>query len=497
MKIEKLSKGRSKKIILSLLIITLLIGVIYITTSKAKYQVTQSVQIVNGKVNYSVSDLNIIALSIQDEDDEEVYNSTNKIPEGNYLINTEKSYCTIPGDTTQYKDIPLEYKDSRVYIGINQKGTKCYIYLDKLILASDQIIANSEVKEELPKSFGVTACDLGTNYASNCGNTDKGLYKTLDDDGETYYFRGSVNNNWVKFAGFYWRIIRINGDKTIRLIYAGKEGDETSLTFTNNNRTNPITVTGAGTQINNTGKTVKTYPFNSIYNDNKYVGLMYGGEKNKGSSTSYDNAHTNTNNSEILDTLSDWYTANLKNINIGFKKASDFIDENAGFCGDRTPYNGYGYGTSQTNYGAYHRLVALSETNKKPTFSCKRADGTGKTSLPIDNDLYTINTSNKGNKSLANPVGLISADEMVFAGSSFGISNSGYYLYSGQDYWIMTPYGYSDSKVFFINSNGALTAAVVNSLYGVRPVINLKANTMFKIANNNNKGTFANPYVVQ
>ena len=45
-----------------------------------------------------------------------------------------------------------------------------------------------------------------------------GMYATTDQDGTTYYYRGAVDNNYVDFAGYTWRIVRINGDGTIRLI---------------------------------------------------------------------------------------------------------------------------------------------------------------------------------------------------------------------------------------------------------------------------------------
>lgn len=48
-----------------------------------------------------------------------------------------------------------------------------------------------------------------------------GIYASIDDDGASYYFRGKVENNYFSFAELYWRIVRINGDGSIRLVYAG------------------------------------------------------------------------------------------------------------------------------------------------------------------------------------------------------------------------------------------------------------------------------------
>lgn len=62
-------------------------------------------------------------------------------------------------------------------------------------------------------------------------NSSPGLYKGEDDyttysgntatDNFTYYYRGAVQNNWVSFGGFLWRVVRINGDGSIRMIYSG------------------------------------------------------------------------------------------------------------------------------------------------------------------------------------------------------------------------------------------------------------------------------------
>ena len=50
---------------------------------------------------------------------------------------------------------------------------------------------------------------------------DSGIYSLEDNDGPSYYFRGNVYDNYVSFAGFYWRVVRINGDGSLRLLYDG------------------------------------------------------------------------------------------------------------------------------------------------------------------------------------------------------------------------------------------------------------------------------------
>ena len=68
------------------------------------------------------------------------------------------------------------------------------------------ILNNNELKK--------TTTVVGEEISS----TNEGLIEDKDDDGATYYFRGAVDNNYVSFANLIWRIVRINGDGTVRLV---------------------------------------------------------------------------------------------------------------------------------------------------------------------------------------------------------------------------------------------------------------------------------------
>ena len=281
----------------------------------------------------------------------------------------------------------------------------------------------------------------GTPEFSQTATTDEGMYAAEDDNGTTYYYRGAVNDNWFEFGTnssgqpLYWRIVRINGDGSIRLIYNGTS----------------TATTGNSTMINT------SQAFNTSYNNNAYVGYMYeSGE-----------VHGLVESSDIKKELDEWYLANLTG-----EGEADKIDGNAGFCGDRTsttsssgaPNNTGGTGTTTTYYGARYRLY----TNKTPTFKCGEEDK--------GIDLYTTNGSSKGNGKLTYPIGLITADEVAFAGGVYGTSNSSYYLYNNAAYWTMSPYYYnSNAFVFRVSSDGALYNDFVGTTRGVRPVINLKS----------------------
>ena len=310
--------------------------------------------------------------------------------------------------------------------------------------ACNTILAGKDILTRDDFSTTVTASSTGTIYYAD---TSKG---------RTYYFAGNPTDNWVSFAGFYWRIVRINEDGSIRLIYNG---------------------TGTGTT--GTSTQLQTSVFNYTYGDNTYVGYMMGLENQctsgrcEGSShtSSYSQSVSNRYDSTIKIELDQWYEENLQS-------HADKISTEAGFCGDRTYVYGNGYGTNTTRYGAYNRLI----TNKTPSFECTNTA-----------DLYTVSSANSGNKALDYPIGLITADEVAYAGGVVGQNNNGYYLYTNQYYWTMSPYrfGGSRARVFRVSSDGLLDDGLVYTARGVRPVINLSPNVTIT-----GEGTSSNPYVV-
>ena len=282
--------------------------------------------------------------------------------------------------------------------------------------------------------------------------SDKGLYAMNDADGTSYYYRGSVRNNYVQFAGFYWRIIRINGDGSIRLLYAGTTKD----------------ATGTNAQIG-------TRQFNSQRNLPLYVGYMYGNT----SGTTSDEVNANTNDSTIKSYLDSWYSTNLS------EYASYIAD--SGFCNDRTlstrSNNGNGVQTNVTTYyAAYDRYW----TNYNPTLTC----------LDASNDLFTVSETD-GNQALTYPIGLITIDELMLAGARNGYVNKLYYPFSGYTYWTMSPLiFYSNGTAayeFYLNSDGVASNNWVTNTYGVRPVINLNANVEIS----GGIGTQNEPFVIK
>ena len=394
--------------------------------------------------NKVTSDLTIAGIYIENNG---TYEQSNSIPSEGYTLNTEESTCN------NNASIGWDSEEEEIYVSnLNTTNTECTLYFDEYNpnAAKDYILSHYDtVLTRNDFSVTVTNTTTGTIYYED---TSKG---------RTYYFAGNPTDNWVKFGGFYWRIIRINEDGTLRLIYQGTEAN----------------ITGTNTQIG-------TSQFNAKYTDNTYVGYMYG---TSGSST-YEATHVNMNDSAIKEVLDEWYQNNLI-------RYADKIDGNAGFCGDRSSYyrngvsgsytytSGGGTKTEETYYGAYTKLYTGNEAGINPTFECDN-----------DRDLYTTSESGQGSKALIEPIGLVSANEVAYAGGVWGKENQSYYLYTNNHYWTMSPSYFSSdgsSYVFCVAKSGYLGNWNLTNAFGVRPVINLKADIQLS-----GSGTSTDPYTV-
>ena len=333
------------------------------------------------------------------------------------------------------------------------KRTKCNVYFKKLVTKVPDIIAQLDTSGKCP-----TVNDDGSVSVTGVEATNGYLCKAPDAYGDSYYYRGNVTNNYVLFADKYWRIVRINGDGTVRVIYDGTSAHANGESSSD--------------------RQIGTSAFNSSYGDNAYVGYMYG---QTGAST-YADAHANTNDSTIKAYIDNWYNTNI----VGTAN-EQYLADNV-FCNDRSissnkpdsGYNNLGYGKNVTAYRWYYGPWSSGGYNSNMRLTC-----------PQKNDAFTVSDTTNGNGALTYPVGLLSTDEIVLAGG-WSASNSGYYLYSGQYWWASSP-GYFDgsrSNVRFVYSGGDANGYDrVGSYYGVRPVFNLKAEVLTY-----GDGTMNNPY---
>ncbi len=338
-----------------------------------------------------------------------------------------------------------------------------------------------------------------TDFATATTASDKGMYKAQDDLGTSYYFRGAVDNNWVKYGKYtkdayitvdsndnyslvdscnglnlcvklaskgddmYWRIIRVNGDNSIRMIYTGTSAPDnnTKVVMTESiNSSGYIRATSAGMS-----------KFNQNFDSAEYVGYMYEIGKQHGTSQS----------SDIKTYLEDWY-ANYTDLNASETKITDQI-----FCNDRTsstdssgiPGEISSWASTGTAYyyGSYYRVVEKYST-PMPSLICDNA-----------NDKFTTTTA-KGNGKLSYPIGLITADEVNMAGAS---SNQSYYLYNENSYWGGSPFDFSDDGAYesSVDIDGHLSGGFVSESGGVRGVVSLSSESKLL-----GSGTYNDVYTV-
>ena len=333
-------------------------------------------------------------------------------------------------------------------------------FITKVPTFAETILAKNEVKVPI------------TTPGAAISTADEALLASAEDDyGTSYYFRGAVTNNYVEFANKCWRIVRVGGDGSVKLILHNDNptGAANPCDAANNS--------ASAAFARYSGETYKS-AFNTNYNDNAYVGFKYGTV----GAGDYALTHANTNKSTILTNLEAWYEKNnLKNYE---KVIADTV-----WCNDKTnvtdttfnPYNysnvnGLGYAKNVTYYGATQRLVGTSGS----------AGGTGP-SLKCNGELSKINSK----------VGLITADELAYAGYAYNISNTTTYLQENATdtyWWSLSPNYFYGGNAYVWNvfgSYGIFDSNGVRSAVGVRPSISLKSTT-----NVTGNGTSDSPFII-
>ena len=311
-----------------------------------------------------------------------------------------------------------------------------------------------------------------TTPGAAISTADEALLASAEDDyGTSYYFRGAVKNNYVEFANKCWRIVRVGGDGSVKLIlHNDNTAGAVNPCDAANNSANAAFARYSGTTYKSA--------FNTNYNDNAYVGFKYGTV----GAGDYALTHANTNKSTILTNLEAWYEKNnLKNYE---KVIADTV-----WCNDKTnvtdttynPWNlsnvnGLGYAKNVTYYGATQRLVGTSGS----------AGGTGP-SLKCNGELSKINSK----------VGLITADELALAGYAYAKNNTTTYLQENATdtyWWSLSPNAFVGGRADVwdvCGSDGIFGDYFVNDTYGVRPSISLKSTT-----NVTGEGTSSTPFII-
>ena len=439
--IKKLKRRNSK--LKKIGIIGILIGTIFIISSYALYSYTGSSLAFDSKVSKRIK----TEIEVINGEAEE------KIKEGDYK--EEQTFKIKPTkENYEYEKVTCDNEVTTSYdktsntlkISNQTKDTKCQVKLVevKYIFNQRYVVIEKEPdfsKGEPPKS--------GTN-------TGSGLYKTEDDDGESYYFRGAVENNYVKFGkgktwnnqeehDLMWRIVRINGDGSLRLILNESIGrtlitnDKLKVGFTNNNNFNCI----------------KEKPCEVIYNDGTFSNEKFGGI-----------------NSAIKTFLEKWYSENLKEEDNDISPAM--------FCNDTSIYK-------QDVNNIYHGPAGRYERSIN-----------GGSITPI---LTCPNTTFNYGGIYKTKIGILTADEMILA----GLARNEYhhcYIYQNVTWWSLSPfssklYNDYDARYFFANDGenhdiNSASGSVGHIFAHVFPVINLSSNV--ELTGN---GTEMNPFHIE
>ena len=381
------------------------------------------------------------------------YDSTKTTISGSVESRTLDTNILTPGASKEYSISLWMDKSVTLADDAQNKNFSAKVVIDAVMSTKtiqDMIIAQLDTAGKCP-----TVNDDGTVNVTSAESENSLLCSAPDNYGTSYYYRGNVQNNYVYFANFYWRIVRINGDGSIRMIYDGTSAHEN----------------GEASEDRLTG----TSAFNEKYDDNAYVGYMYGTPN----SSTYEETHANINDSTIKQYIDNWYENNLKDT-----KYNLYLSDNL-FCNDRSlASNNMGTGTA-INITYYHWSSGPWETdspNSSERLTCQQQE-----------NIFTVSNTSNGNGALKYSIGLLSTDEVILSGG--WNNNNKYYLYSGQVYWTISPHIFDNNHAYIrvVDDTGsANNAGYASSNYGVRIIINLKPNSL-----KSGDGTINNPYVVE
>ena len=454
-----------------------------------KYELTDGSNVVSGnlsKLGYNSDGKGYILLA------KNKYLSKSDTTGNTYKLKIWLSY----DKSTNQNDLLNSNITTHIYASGNN-GNTCPGSVDTVIIPTlyEQILAdNSAIK---------TRTDFNTTFTETNTGT---LYKATEQIGtnpvkNVYYFAGDAKNNWVKFGKYqndfsryrgyysttdtsykdystmdectsasiynkncteykyantgddiYWRIIRTNLDGSIKLLYAGTSPDTTSGYI---------------------GKSA----FNTTYNDPMYVGYKYG------TSGSLENNRLNTNDSTIKTYIDNWYKNNLT-------AYTKYLSKDAVYCNDRNLKSGETYSNS-FDYASWERIY----TNKQPTYNCTNMS-----------DAFSVNNTSA---KLDYPVGLMTIDELSYAGGAYKAklttpyawyytNENGKSITGSEDSWSLSPSFWNsassgDWRWGGSSEPGYLSYNSADLAYAVRPAISLKSCTKWASGD----GSSSNPYTIQ
>lgn len=364
-----------------------------------------------------------------------------------YNLNQE---YTIQGNDNLTLSLYIDDTETSTAIGTNAvvsvmvNTTYVNVKKSNLVDTITLTLENKGKYEILEDGYTETGDDV--DY-SNSNASGGGIYSEVgNNDGSVYYYRGIVNNNYFSFAGYTWRILRIDESSNVRLIM------------------NTLLKNSSGTVITEQFKT--TYTASSLSGAKTLVKLIV-------------DPNSTSNNSPIYGSINDTSSTTLRgwynNTIVGTNYEQYMVD--TVFCQDSTGGYAVSSGTeSSVFYFAPYQKVGQDTALYEPTFGCPASE------------------------QIVEKIGLLSVDEYVFAGGAYKKTNTSFFLNDSgisNNWWTLSPAYYDDSQnkvgVFYVASDGSTsdwpnTNTIINS-YGIRPVITVNGN--YEITGD---GTESNPY---
>ena len=411
---------------------------------------------------------------------------------GNFDITSE--YTLEPEDTVTYT--LCMWLDETADNSAQGKEYKSKIVVtsydrEQKSVALQQILEDNELQEETTNMFNYASNGMyisgvgssGPEYSTDENQVTNGLYSMDDEDGISYYYRGNVDNNNVQFGQYdndyyvynynnryfqslascqeynsscsesnkvklanagdkmYWKIVRVNGDGSLRLIYNGTSANPDNSDLANSYLIGQV-------------------PYNLERNDPKYAGYTY----------------DNGTDSFIKKEVDTWYSNTLGNSSYDSKVSSGrFCSDSSGYR-EETMMGGSVFASFDRLGSAFGKIMGLEmQENVTPTLKC-----------PTTSESYGGSYRLKA--------GLITADELVLAGESMGVIGNSY-LNSGSSniyYWSMTPAAFRSGYAFVWAEFDGLDYGDVDGYSAVRPVINVTTDNGFTSGD----GAASNPYIL-
>ena len=457
---------------------------------------------------------------------------TGAVADNNYLLDTSREYKASAAFKVSNIKLKVKKTDEE---GNPLVGAKFSLSeKDNLY----QTIASQAVMDNISSQY--VSSSSGIDFGSVSSDTNgQGVYTRAGTENELYpvhYYRGDVDNNHVKFAGFCWKIVRTTSTGGVKLIYDGlpdsygycnntgtdaqigtstfnlnntsladvgymygtryvysskKESDLENVVYGNDitwdgdSYTLVDTMQGSDWSDDKTNIVESGYRYTCLSAENRCNTVYYIYHTN--SSTVYyitlqdgknvddalDEMFTNTNDSTVKQTIDSWYAANMT----GY---TQYLEDTV-WCNNRSIYQKNGWdkdyqGTKYLYFGTYGNI-----SRKLPNLSC-----------PSVNDSFTVDRKN-GNGMLTYPVSLLTADEVTLAGHT-RLSNRTSYLFTGERWYTLSPYYFTSVSAmnYSLNLGGNLYLESLIVSHGIRPAISLSSNVFVDGGN----GTGENPYTV-